>query len=101
MTDYASFFCRVCRDYVLFCRECCDYVPFWGRILLRILAEILSKNLAGGASRHVRNYHLMNDLKCDHCEYTTSNMQKERRHKKKEKNSEHVQIQFQHRRSSL
>ena len=54
------FFCRKCRDYALFCRKCRDYAlfgvefwqKFWQKVLeiLRILAEILRKKLACGAS---------------------------------------------------
>ena len=54
------FFCRECRIYALFCRECRDYalsgVEFYTEFrqkfleILRILAEILSKKMAGGAS---------------------------------------------------
>ena len=54
------FFCRKCRDYALFCRKCRDYalfgVEFWQKFwqkfleILRILAEILRKKLACGAS---------------------------------------------------
>ena len=43
---FTRFFCRECRDYVLF------GVEFWQKFLeiLRILAEILRKKLAAGAS---------------------------------------------------
>ena len=43
---FTRFFCRECRDYVLF------GVEFWQKFLeiLRILAEILRKKLACGAS---------------------------------------------------
>ena len=58
------FFCRECRDYALFfCRECRDYALFgvefyteiWQKFseILRILAEILTKKLAAGASELV------------------------------------------------
>merc|ERR1712203_568689 len=54
------FFCCKCRDYTLFYRKCRDYtlfgVEFWQKFwqkfleILRILAEILRKKLACGAS---------------------------------------------------
>ena len=57
---FTRFFCRKCRDYALFCRKCRDYalfgVEFWQKFwqkfleILRILAEILRKKLACGAS---------------------------------------------------
>ena len=52
LVDYA-FFCRICRDYAFFVAISC-------RILLRILAEILRKKLATGASEQdneTRGYH--------------------------------------------
>merc|ERR1712001_337136 len=47
---FFSFFCRESRDYVLFGVEFCQ--KFWQKFLeiLRILAEILRKKLATGAS---------------------------------------------------
>ena len=47
---FTRFFCRECRDYVLFGVEFCQ--KFWQKFLeiLRILAEILRKKLACGAS---------------------------------------------------
>ena len=47
---FTRFFCRECRDYVLFGVEFCQ--KFWQKFLeiLRILAEILRKKLATGAS---------------------------------------------------
>ena len=47
---FTRFFCRECRDYVLFGVE--FWQKFWQKFLeiLRILAEILRKKLACGAS---------------------------------------------------
>ena len=47
---FMHFFCRECRDYALFGVEFCQ--KFWQKFLeiLRILAEILRKKLATGAS---------------------------------------------------
>ncbi len=50
MLHLRAFFCRECRDYVLFGVE--FWQKFWQKFLeiLRILAEILRKKLACGAS---------------------------------------------------
>ena len=47
---YALFFCRECRDYALFGVE--FYTEIWQKFseILRILAEILTKKMAAGAS---------------------------------------------------
>ena len=60
MLQLRCFFCRECRIYALFCRECRDYalfgVEFYTEFrqkfseILRILAEIMSKKMACGAS---------------------------------------------------
>ena len=50
MSHLRVFFCRECRDYALFGVE--FYTEFWQKFseILRILAEILRKKMAGGAS---------------------------------------------------
>ena len=60
MLQLRVFFCRECHIYALFCRECRDYALFgvefyteiWQKFseILRILAEILTKKMAAGAS---------------------------------------------------
>ena len=47
---FTRFFCRECREYALFGVE--FYTEFWQKFseILRILAEILRKKMAGGAS---------------------------------------------------
>ena len=52
------FFCRKCRDYALFGVE--FWQKFWQKFLeiLRILAEILRKKLACGASGRLRRLYL-------------------------------------------
>ena len=52
---FTRFFCRKCRDYALFGVE--FWQKFWQKFLeiLRILAEILRKKLACGASAKDQN----------------------------------------------
>ena len=47
---FTRFFCRECREYALFGVE--FYTEFWQKFseILRILAEILTKKMAAGAS---------------------------------------------------
>ena len=47
---FTRFFCRECRDYALFGVE--FYTEIWQKFseILRILAEILTKKMAAGAS---------------------------------------------------
>ena len=54
---FTRFFCRKCRDYVLFGVD--FWQKFWQKFLeiLRILAEILRKKLAGGASGPIPQCH--------------------------------------------
>ena len=50
MPHLRAFFCRECREYTLFGVE--FYTEFWQKFseILRILAEILTKKMAAGAS---------------------------------------------------
>ena len=50
MPHLRAFFCRECREYALFGVE--FYTEFWQKFseILRILAEILTKKMAAGAS---------------------------------------------------
>ena len=50
MSHLRAFFCRECRDYSLFGVE--FYTEIWQKFseILRILAEILTKKMADGAS---------------------------------------------------
>ena len=56
---FTRFFCRECREYALFGVE--FYTEFWQKFseILRILAEILTKKMAAGASVQDAIEHLL------------------------------------------